>query len=259
MENAVEVTSIENWLKKNLKIQDVNNISYALWLSLPQQHLLQFTAGVFYHDSTGELTHIKEILSWYPNDVWLWILASQWYLIGNNEPLIERAEEVGDNLGAQLIIDKLIRYGVEMWFLLNRQYRPYDKWLGSAFSHIDENKTLSMLINSVRAEQNISGKLPYLHQLIMALGKRQNELNICGYREPAYDDFKVGIDGAVRPFKVFNAGDFKNACIESIKNKKLKDMICVGAIDQLTHAGDALINFSNWSNALMKIYQSYLD
>ena len=55
-----------------------NGVPLQAWLSTPQQRLLEVTAGAVFHDDEGELTATREALAWYPDELWLWLLACQW-------------------------------------------------------------------------------------------------------------------------------------------------------------------------------------
>lgn len=257
-ETNVEVTTISKWLQNNLKINNIDKISISEWLSFPQQHLLQFVAGEIFYDDLGELTHAKDVLSWYPKDVWLWIMACQWHFIGVNEPFIERTLEAGDTLGSQIVIHKMIRYIMEMCFLQNRTYRPYDKWFGKAFDCLPKNEELKTLIRDTMKGRSTEKQLDCLHKLLIELGKKHNELGISTPIEPRYSNFEVGINSAIRPYKVFNAGEFKNDCLNGICDEKLKKLIWVGAFDQLTHSDDSLINFTDWIDKIRKNYEQEL-
>ena len=48
-------------------------------------------------------------LAWYPDDVWLWLLACQWRRIDQEEPFVGRTAEVGDELGSRVIAARLVR------------------------------------------------------------------------------------------------------------------------------------------------------
>ena len=61
------------------------------WLCVPQQRLLEVTAGRIYHDGLGELQEARAKLSYYPRDVWLYLLAAQWGRIGQQEAFVGRA------------------------------------------------------------------------------------------------------------------------------------------------------------------------
>src|SRR5918911_300124 len=45
------------------------------WLTLPQQKLLEVTAGRVYHDGLGEIMPRRDAMAWYPRDVWRYLLA----------------------------------------------------------------------------------------------------------------------------------------------------------------------------------------
>jgi len=66
------------------------------------------TAGAGFHDASRELTAVREQLSWYPRDVWLWIMASAWQRVQDNEPAAGRTAELKDELGNRLVTAKLI-------------------------------------------------------------------------------------------------------------------------------------------------------
>ncbi|SFN97607.1 hypothetical protein SAMN05421805_108108 [Saccharopolyspora antimicrobica] len=88
--------------------------------------------------------------------------------------------------------------------------------------------------------------------------ERHNDLGIADPVTPVVADFDVNINGAIRPYPVLNSGDFVTATTRSITDPALRSLIPVGAIDQLTHADDALINFSGWPRALAGSYRSML-
>lgn len=76
VKHHVEVTTLDNWLSSQLRIDSKTALTPEKWLSLPQQHLLQFTSGGVFRDDLGDLSQMRERLSWYPADVWLWMMAS---------------------------------------------------------------------------------------------------------------------------------------------------------------------------------------
>ena len=54
-------------------------------LVVPQQKLLELTAGRVYHDGLGELGKARAKLAYYPRDAWLYLLAAQWRRVGATE------------------------------------------------------------------------------------------------------------------------------------------------------------------------------
>ena len=105
------------------------------WLTFPTQKLRTLTAGAVYHDGAG-LEAVRSRFAFYPHDVWLYLLAAGWARIGQEEHLMGRAGSVGDDVGAALIAARLVRDVMRLCFLMERQYAPYPKWFGTAFSRL---------------------------------------------------------------------------------------------------------------------------
>ena len=84
-------------------------VSFQGWLSTPQYVLLEVTAGAVFRDDRGELAAARTALAWYPDEVWLWLLACQWRRIDQEEPFVGRTAEVGDDLGSRVIAGRLVR------------------------------------------------------------------------------------------------------------------------------------------------------
>ena len=106
-------------------------------------------AGAVYYDGLGELTALRQALAWYPQDVWLYLLACGWQRIGQEEPFVGRAGAVGDDLGSALIAARLVRDVINLCFLLEKQYAPYPKWFGTAFQHLDCATAISPQLEKV--------------------------------------------------------------------------------------------------------------
>jgi hypothetical protein len=133
----VEVAPLGEWLHEQLGFDALRGVSVVDWLAIPQQILLEITAGAVFHDHSGELAAVRDALAWYPDDVWMWLLACQWRRIDQEEPFVGRTAEVEDELGSRVIATRLARDAMRLGFLLERRYAPYSKWLGSAFSQLE--------------------------------------------------------------------------------------------------------------------------
>ena len=103
------------------------------WLTFSEQGLLQVTSGAVFHDGTGELTAGAQKLAYYPNDIWVYLLAAAWRRVAQEEAFVGRAGSVGDNVGSALIAARLVRDLMRLCFLMERTYAPYAKWFGIAF------------------------------------------------------------------------------------------------------------------------------
>ena len=255
----IEVTTAKEWLHTHLGVQDIHALTLGHWLSFPQQHLLQFVGGVSFTDDLGDYEKAKQILHWYPDDIWLWAMASQWYFIWASERLIQRTLEANDYFGSQLILQKVIRYIIEMNFLQNKQYKPYDKWLGTVFVKLKDSKFFKDQTLKIFSTQDTLQQRDLLQQMLIRLGDNHNKLRLTQFVNPKIIPYEVGINNAVRPFRIFNSSDYKDACIDSIKNPILKKLVFVGTVDQMTNVSDAMINFTDWTAILKEGYTKQLS
>ncbi|WP_049573235.1 DUF4037 domain-containing protein [Nonomuraea sp. SBT364] len=243
----VEITTFDAWIRDRLGLDPRDGLGPADWLGLPQQRLLHVTRGEVFRDDPGELTRVRDLLAWYPADVWRWLIASQWHLIHNTQPLLGRTAEAGDARGGRLLAARLSELVMEMCFLQERRYRPYAKWFGTAFAELEAAATIGPLLDGGR-----------LAEALTELGRRHNDLGVSAPVEPAPGHFKVGVNDAVRPYLVLNSEDFHAATVAAITDPALRGLVTVGGIDQLTHADDALVNFTPWPYRLTGLYRDLL-
>lgn len=256
-EHHVEVTTVEAWIQALLGFDPRDGVPTAAWLATSQQILLQITSGAVFHDDIGALTRIRELLRWYPPDVWLWLMACQWGLIARDEVLIGRTAEAGDELGSRLEAAELARDVMRHCFLQEKQYAPYDKWLGTAFKRLPAANGVDVV--GLTEPTEFSERERSLVKSLQAVAERHNELGVTPRLDPSTDHFEVGIAGARRPYRVLNARRFAKACQEAITETRLRRLELIGSIDQLTNASDLLINFTDWPKRLRRLYQDRLN
>ena len=103
--------------------------SLSEWLSLPEQALAEATNGEVFFDNFGEITRIREMLAYFPEDVRRKRLAGHLLLMAQagqyNYP---RCLAHGETGASQLAAGELVRSAMSCAFLLSRRYQPYYKW-----------------------------------------------------------------------------------------------------------------------------------
>jgi hypothetical protein len=135
--HQVSVTTARGFFRQYLGVDPLGGpLAPADWLAIPEQHLRTVASGGVWHDGTEELEPARAILRWYPHDVWLYVLAAQWRRIEQEEAFPGRCAEVGDELGSRVVAARLVREVMHLAFLLEQQYLPYSKWLGTAFARL---------------------------------------------------------------------------------------------------------------------------
>lgn len=108
-------------------------ISYLL---VTQQELRSLTQPNIWHDEIGLAARLSTFKH-FPKDIKLYLLASLWSRIGEEEHLVGRASMRGDEVGATLIAGRVVRDFMRICFLLEDAYAPYPKWFEHAFRQLE--------------------------------------------------------------------------------------------------------------------------
>jgi hypothetical protein len=146
------IRTLRGWFRDQLEVDLDRELEARDWLALSEQQLRMVTAGAVYHDDVG-LRAVRDRLAYYPRDVWLYLMAAGWWRVHPEANLMGRAGSVGDELGSALIGSQLVHDLMRLCFLLERQYAPYSKWFGTAFSRLGCAAALSpVLWSALRAE-----------------------------------------------------------------------------------------------------------
>lgn len=96
---------------------------------LPEQPLLELTAGRVFYDGLGTLTAVRERLRYFPEDVRRKKLAGELVLLGQaGQYNLPRCIERSDEGAARLCLFETVRHAMHLAFLLDRAYMPYYKW-----------------------------------------------------------------------------------------------------------------------------------
>jgi hypothetical protein len=230
----VVVTTLDAWTRERLGFDPLVEIPLERWLATPQQLLLEATAGPVLNDARGELTRMREALAWYPDDVWRWLVASQWRRMDQEEPFVGRTAEVGDDLGSRILTARLARDAVRLCFLLERRYAPYAKWLGSGFRRLDAYVEVGPPLERALAADAYPEREEALIDALTALARRHNAAGVTApvSEEPGWFH--------ERPFRVLGSARFVDACLERVTDERLRALPLVGGIDQWVDSTDVL-------------------
>lgn len=108
------------------------------WLCIPEQALLEATNGCVFFDGLGELSKIRESLSYLPEDIRLKKLAGHLLNMGQaGQYNFSRCIGRQDTAGAQMAVFELVKSALCVIFLLNKRYIPYYKWSFRALLELD--------------------------------------------------------------------------------------------------------------------------
>ncbi|MGI6255777.1 MAG: DUF4037 domain-containing protein [Acutalibacter sp.] len=125
----------EEYLGFYLGASSFDSLSDLQWLSLSENRLLALSKAEFYVDGLN-LKKRLEPLRYYPRSVWLYLIASNWSLIAEEQAFVKRCASVGDDTGSILVCARIAERLMRLGFLYCRQYAPYSKWFGTAFQQL---------------------------------------------------------------------------------------------------------------------------
>ena len=245
VQHHVNVVSLEKWLESHLGFDPQVDITTQNRLTTPQQLLLEVTAGAVFHDPNGDLKRVRSKLEWYPNDIWLWLLACQWRRIAQEEAFVGRTAEVGDELGSRILTARLVRDLMRLCFLIERRYTPYSKWLGSAFRNLRIAPGLVPYLDAALKTTDYPARETGLCSAYKYIARCYNQLNLTPPVDPEVHLFYK------RPFRVLGGDRFAEVCLAAIHDEWLKGQPLVGSIDQFVDSTDVL---SSAHRSLINIY-----
>lgn len=113
------------------------------WLSLPESALSEAVNGEIFFDGYGEVSRIREKLSYYPDDIRMKKLAGNLLLMAQaGQYNYTRCIRHGETAAAQMAAFEFVKSAMAVIFLLNKRYQPYYKW---SFHALRELPKLSLL------------------------------------------------------------------------------------------------------------------
>lgn len=229
---------------------DINEpLESADWLSFSQQHLLGLTAGRVFHDGV-DLTSTRSRFAYYPDDIWLYLLAAGWQRISQEEHLMGRAGYAGDELGSALIAARLVRDIMQLCFLMSRRYAPYAKWFGTAFRELGCADELESILRMVLSAESWQQREKYLTVAYQCLAEMHNALQITVPLATNVTSFFN------RPFQVITTNGILPAIIAQIEDEDVRQLATrplIGSLDQFSDNTD-LVSYVRWRPTLRQLY-----
>ncbi|MFX1571617.1 MAG: DUF4037 domain-containing protein [Promethearchaeota archaeon] len=175
--HRIEVYTVQRYLKQYLALEfwKINEID---WFTIPEQLLLEFTSGKIFFDSCGELTHAREALKYYPDSIWKLRIITQWNRIAQEIAFVGRTGGRGDDLGSRIEASRLVRYIMQMAFMLEKKYIPYEKWFAIVFGQLPIARTLQPILLKILKENKWQQREKLLIEAYLQLVRKHIELGL---------------------------------------------------------------------------------
>lgn len=228
--HGVEVFTAAAVLRTRLGLDIGTPVDALTWLALPEQRLVELTAGAVFHDGLGDLMRLRDAFARYPRDIVLYKLAAEWRGIADEQAFVGRAGQAGDDLGSRLIASRLVHAVMRIGFLLEGRYAPYPKWFGSAFARLAGAGRLSPLLAAALTASSWEMRQTHLADAYLAAAEMHAPAGL-----PLSVVPKVGPYFG-RPFLTINADEIGAGLAAAIVDPVLRALPAIGAIDQITGA-----------------------
>lgn len=174
----IDIETVKGFFSRYLGCDPFGKIEAADWLTFSEHKLLAVTSGKVFHDSLGELEFIRQKFSYYPKDVWLYMLAAQWVKIFETQAFVGRCGFVRDELGSTIIAARQVKNLMRLCFLIERKYAPYSKWFGTAFSQLNCAQELSPIFTHVLQAKEWNERQKIMGKAYEMIARMHNGLKI---------------------------------------------------------------------------------
>jgi hypothetical protein len=231
--HGVETMVLGDYLRAELGVDPLQGFTVTDWLATPTQRLLESTAGDVFVDEIGDLTRVRELLAWYPHDIWLFVMAGHWRRIAQLEHFLGRTGSIGDDLGSRVIAAWLVRDLMRLALLQEQRYPPYWKWLGRAYAEL--RRPDAAALTRALAADDWHAREEALVDAYEAIARRHNELEVTEHVDPTARPFWG------RPFKVLFADRFVDELRKAIVDPNLRSVDHqAGSVDSVSDNVDFL-------------------
>ncbi len=233
--HRVEIHDSDTFFRRQLGRSVSGELSPVDWLLMPQQSLRSVTEGAVFHDGLGLLGPLREKLRYYPDDVWIYLLAAQWRRVAQEEAFMGRCAQVGDDIGSRLVTARIVDDLMSLAFLMERTYAPYRKWFGTAFRQLVLAKRLEPALKASLAAGNWPEREAAMVECWRIVASAHNDLGITAPLPTEATSYYE------RPFVVIHAERFERALLEAICDPAVAALPqYLGGVDQFVDTTDLL-------------------
>ncbi len=220
------IQTFDEYLLEQLGTADLDNIGPFEWLAFSEHRLLSLVSGRFYVDGLNCAERLLRI-QYYPREVKLYMIASNWDIIASEQAFVKRCGECGDEIGSRIICSRIAERLMRLCFLYNNTYAPYSKWFGTAFAKLDIDKKLRSAIQSALAADSLEEREDRIVEAQALVADMHNASGLTGFVEYRVESY-FG-----RKIKVIFAGRFAEATVKELKNTPFENVPLIGTFSQI--------------------------
>ncbi len=240
------IQTFEDYLTEQLGISDLDHIQPCGWLVFSEHRLLSLVSGKFFADGLNCSKKLSKI-KFYPKDVKLYLVASNWDCISSEQAFVKRCGEYGDEIGSKIICARICERLMRLCFLYKDTYAPYSKWFGTAFSKLDVDDKLKQAINdalSAGSSEARENSIVCAQALTADLHNASGLTGFVNYQIESYFG---------RNIKVIFADQFADAARKELINTAFEKIPLIGTFSQIGGLSSVSDDI-NYRRQLMRFY-----
>ena len=222
------IQTFDEFLIDEIGTADLDNISHLDWIAFSEHRLLSLVSGKLFVDRLN----IRDKIKFYPDDVKLYLIASQWQIISSEQAFVKRCGEVGDEIGSQIICARIAERLMRLCFLYKNTYAPYSKWFGTAFNKLDIDENIKLKINSALKATDLE---EHENRLVEAQALVADLHNASGLTDKV--DYSVESYFG-RDIKIIFTDKFVDAAVERLKGTIFENIPLIGTMSQFGGLSD---------------------
>lgn len=237
VDHHIYLDTVTNFVKNTIGVDPSQPLDAADWLTFSEQALLTLTEGKVYYDGL-RIEEVRQRFTYYPRNVWLYLLATQWELISQEEAFVGRTMSTGDELGSKIITCRLVERLMRLCFLMEKRYAPYSKWFGAAFKRLKCYPNIGALLEGAVAANTYPEREGFLARAYTLAAEMHNILQITPPLETrtrtysGWHALRSGITDLpldhphnTRPFQCIFAERFSQVILETITDPEVRALI----------------------------------
>jgi hypothetical protein len=222
----VSIYTLNEYLSEYLGTADLENLTGLDWLSFSEHRLLGLTSGKIFVDGLN-IKKTLDKLHFYPKDVCLYLVASNWSLIAMEQAFVRRCFDVGDNVGSIMVCARIADRLMRLSFLYCGKYAPYSKWFGTAFFQLPVRDDLKHALSSAVTAADIDERE---HHIVNAQKMLADMHNQSGLTESVNVHIELYFD---RNIKVIFAEKIANAVMKSLSGTVFENYPLIGTLSSV--------------------------
>ena len=224
----IDIHTSNEYLLDYLGTNNLSNLFALDWLAFSENKLHSLTSGKLFVDDL-QLRGLLDRLRFYPTKVQLFLIASNWSLIAEEQAFVKRCSDVGDEIGSILACGRITERLMWLAFLYCEQYAPYSKWFGKAFGLLPIPENIKTAIRKAVSAADICDRennIVLAQKLMVDLHNSFGMTKFVDVRIEKYFN---------RDIKVIFADKISKATAKELLETSLKNYPLIGSLSEIAN------------------------